>query len=496
MSVSRRALALLALAAACLAVCEKETHRAARREFQELMGRGLAAEAQAAALEAFVERFPEPKTNPYLARACNLLAEHHARAGRPDIAASWYERALRAAPDDPDLLNALGYHYARHALNLDRAVTVLETAARLAEERHYPDRRQGFIKDSLGWAYRVRGDLPQAIPVLEEAARLAPGVPIIREHLADAYRAIGERERAVAIYLDLYLGTRGTDARLRQVLADLGREGGPPAVNDVARRLEAGLRSLANQERRETEAAGGSLVQLRVADGYRLSGSLFLPPGPPRRGRGAAAPRTAAVLLLHALGSSRRAASPEALALAGRGLVALAIDLRGHGASVSEALPDARTFTEHLAANLEAAVQDTRAGLDYLARHPRVASDRIGVIGAGLGGLLAARSVDLPGARPPAALVILSPWGRAEAYQPLLRALDPRSFLLLSGAEEASSVVLRSLEDSLRGASGRALLVPGPGGGYDLAARDPGVAERIATFLEDRLIGGPGGSAP
>lgn len=494
MSRRLRVLAILALASACLVGCEKETHRAARREYQELMGRELAADAQAAALQAFVERFPEPKTNPYLVRACTLLAEFHARAGRPDIAASWYERALRAAPDDPDLLNSLGYHYARHALNLDRAVAVLETAARLAEERRFPDRRQGFIKDSLGWAYRVRGDLPQSVPVLEEAARLAPGVPIIREHLADAYRAIGDRERAVAIYLDLYLGTRGTDARLRRVLADLGREGGRTAATDIALRLEAGLRALADEESRETAAAGGILVEIRAADGYALSGSLFLPRSRSRRGRDTPSARTGAVLLLHALGSNRRAAYPAALALAGRGLVALAIDLRGHGTSVSEALPDARAFSEHLAANLEGAREDTRASLDFLSRHPRVARDRIGIIGAGLGGFLAARSADLP-RRTPAAVVILSPWGSAEAYERLLGALDPRSYLLLSGADEACSAVLRSLEEELR-AAGSVLVVPGPGEGFDLAARNPGAAERIAAFLDGRLIAGAGGASP
>ncbi|HEU4402383.1 MAG TPA: tetratricopeptide repeat protein, partial [Candidatus Polarisedimenticolia bacterium] len=217
---------LLLLSVLILVACEKETHRASRREYQEIMARALPAAEQAKALESFVERYPEPKTNSNLARACRTLAEYHARADHPDIAASWYERALRADPDDPDLLNALGYHYARNGLNLDRAVSVLETATRLAEERRYSARRQGLIKDSLGWAYRARGDLPLAVAFLEEACRLAPGVPIVREHLADTYRAIGERDKAVAIYLDLYLQGRATDTRLRGVLGEIGREGG------------------------------------------------------------------------------------------------------------------------------------------------------------------------------------------------------------------------------------------------------------------------------
>ncbi len=47
-----------------LAGCEKETHRAARAEFQSLMARNLPPPDQARALEAFVARYPEPKTNP------------------------------------------------------------------------------------------------------------------------------------------------------------------------------------------------------------------------------------------------------------------------------------------------------------------------------------------------------------------------------------------------------------------------------------------------
>jgi tetratricopeptide (TPR) repeat protein len=228
---------LMAAALAFLVVCEKETHRAARREFQRLMGRDLTTEERAAALEAFVREFPERKTNPHLTRACTILADHHARAARPDIAASWYERAVRASPDDPDLLNALGYHYALHRLNLDRAVSVLESAARLAEERGLPPRRQGFIKDSLGWAYRERGDLPLAVALLEEADRLAPDVAVIQEHLAGAYRDLGERDKAVAIYLDLFLKGGGRSASLKQTLVEIGREGGDRLSREIDRRI-------------------------------------------------------------------------------------------------------------------------------------------------------------------------------------------------------------------------------------------------------------------
>ncbi len=492
---ARRTSIVAALAALLLVVsCEKETHRAARSEFQALMAHPLPPAEQAQALEGFVQRFPEPKTNPYLIRAFTLLAEYHAGAGRPDIAASWYERAIRATPADPDLLNALGYLYAGNGMNLDRAVAVLEAAVRLAEERGYAPRRQGFIKDSLGWAYRKRGDLALSVALLEEANRLAPDVPILREHLADAYGAIGERDKALAILLDLYMQGRATDHGLRRSLEDLGREGGPAMVRDITRRLEQGLATLAEDDRREAEQEGASLVQVTAADGTRLAGSLFVPAPSEARRPSPWTGRRGAVLLLHALGSNRHAAAPLARALAERGLVALAIDLRGHGGSVSEALPGPHQFVEQLNENLAAGQQDIRAGLAYLVRVPRVDRLRLGLVGAGLGALLAARAID-PAADPrPVAIAILSPWGRSEPYQARLSLLDRGAALLVAGRDEPSAAgTVETLARTLGQGGPKPILIDGTGSGYELLGRsedraDSGdLADRIAAFLAERL---------
>jgi dienelactone hydrolase len=481
----RRPRAATAFLLGCVALttvwlgCEKETHRTARREFQSLIGRGLPPDELAAALESFVQAYPEAKTNPHLARACGMLAEHHARGARPDIAASWYERAVLASPDDPDLLNALGYHYARNRMNLDRAVSVLEIAVRLAEERKYSPRRLGFIKDSLGWCYRVRGDLPLAVALLEEACRLAPGVPILRSHLADAYRTLGERGKAIGIYLDLYLEGRGTDAPIRQTLTEIGLEGGPSLSREIRARIEAGLAAIAEADERETESEGATLVRLTAADGYRLVGSLFLPPG--RSGRGGA------VLLLHALGSGRTACVPAARAIASRGLVALALDLRGHGSSISEDLPDAHHFSADLGGNLGAAGRDVQTALAFLARHPRVDGRRIATIGAGIGGLLAARAVGSSGSAAPSAVVLLSPWGRAEAYQDSLVRLGPGSVLLVSGSEEERALAAVNVLAGALGDAARSIVVPGDASGYQLASDRPDLNDTIAGFLAGRL---------
>lgn len=463
--------------------CEKETHRAARRTFQEILAADLKDDDRAVALEAFVRDFPERKTNPYLVRACSLLADHHARAGRADIAASWYERAIRSVPDDPDLLNALGYHYAINGMNLDRAVSLLGEAVRLAEERHYPDRRRGFIQDSLGWAYRMRGDLQLSVARLEEAARLAPGVPIIREHLAGTYHALGERDKAVSVYLDLYLGGRATRADLLAAMRSIGLEGGPAYSREVERRLADGLRSLAEADRRDARSVGADLVTVVSADGHRLAGSLFRPRAGEPRPRGA-------VLLLHPLGSSRAACTSQAAALTARGLVVLSLDLRGHGASVSETVPDTRAFSARLDANLDASEQDARAALAFLARQPRVDPSRMGVVGGGLGAFVAARAVSAAVASIPSprALVLRSPWGRAEAYRRLLAGFDPHDILLIAGAAEAGALeTVRALAGVDGSAGPRNIIVEGPGARNGADESHPDIDGSVAEFLSERL---------
>jgi len=486
--------------------CEKETQRAARKEFQAILARDQPASGQAAALETFVQDFPEPKTNPHLVRACSILADYHARAGRTEIAASWYERALRVDPDDPDLLNALGFLYARNGVNLDRAVSVLEEAVRLAEMRRYAPRRQGFIKDSLGWAYRMRGDLPLAVALLEESSRLAPGTPIIRQHLADAYRAIGERDKAVSVDLELYLAGRGTEVTIRNSLRAMGHEGGPAYAREVDRRIADGLRALEERDRKEAETIGATLVHLTAPDGQRLLGSLFPPRDRPPRPGETTPGRRAAVLLLHPLGSNRATCAAAAGAIAARGLYALTLDLRGHGGSVSESLPDAHAFSAHLADSLRGADDDVRVALRFLSGQPRVDQSRLGIVGAGLGAFVAARSLREDPSPPrvragrasqrPIALVLLSPWGRADAYVDLLGRLRPGSVLLMAGSEEESALsTVKALAAPGSTLAARSMVVEGRGAHFDVVAGRPDLLDAIAGFLVDALVSpeAPGG---
>lgn len=480
-------LLVLVLPLLTLAACEKQTHRDSRLRFQEIMSASMSDDARAHALEEFVHRYPEPKTNPNLARSCQTLAQYHARRGRADIASSWYERALRADPDDPDLLNRLGYHYARAGMNLDRAVEVLELAVRLAEERGYAERRQGFFKDSLGWAYRMRGDLPRAVALIEEACRLAPGVAILREHLAEVYRLLGEHERAGEIYLELYINGHGTTSRFRDHLMSMATQKGPSAVARLERKIRKGLRKVVEADRRVAEADGASLVRLAAPDGQPIVGWLYEPSNsaPPitsgRTDRGA-------VLLLHALGANRAASLPAARLLAERGLFALALDLRGHGDSIREGLSSPIEFSDRLEDNLSASRDDALIALDFLRTRPGVDGSRIGAVGEGIGGLVAALALEQILASESAALVILSPWGQAAAYRPVIESLGLGSTLLVAAEDDriaagtVSGLLTGSEESSAEG-----LIVPGSSKGFSLLQEDMMLRDRFAGFLTNRL---------
>ncbi len=99
------------------------------------------------------------------------------------------ERALAYAPQQPALLNFLGYSDLEHGGDPVRAAAMIAQAAALS-----PD--DPSITDSLGWSWYVRGDLAKAIPLLEQAARGAPAETDINDHLGDAYWRAGRKLEA------------------------------------------------------------------------------------------------------------------------------------------------------------------------------------------------------------------------------------------------------------------------------------------------------------
>jgi len=95
-----------------------------------------------------------------------------------------FRAALALRPDQPQVLNYLGYSLVERGEKLDEALQMIETA--VAAE---PD--NGAIVDSLGWVYFQLGRFDEAVRPLERAASLEAVDPIINDHLGDAYWAVG-----------------------------------------------------------------------------------------------------------------------------------------------------------------------------------------------------------------------------------------------------------------------------------------------------------------
>ena len=94
------------------------------------------------------------------------------------------QKALALYPDQPLVLNYLGYSWVDKGLHLDQGMDMIRHAV---EQR--PD--DGYIVDSLGWAYFRTGNYDEAVKELERAVLLKPDDPTINDHLGDAYWRVG-----------------------------------------------------------------------------------------------------------------------------------------------------------------------------------------------------------------------------------------------------------------------------------------------------------------
>src|ERR1700685_1788116 len=93
-------------------------------------------------------------------------------------------KALELQPEQPHVLNYLGYSWIDQGINLDEGMAMIKRAV----EQHPDD---GYIVDSLGWAYYRIGNYEEAVKNLERAIDLKPEDPTINDHLGDAYWGVG-----------------------------------------------------------------------------------------------------------------------------------------------------------------------------------------------------------------------------------------------------------------------------------------------------------------
>ena len=97
--------------------------------------------------------------------------------------------ALKFKPEQPYVLNYLGYSWIDQGLYLDRAQAMIGKAANLRPN-------DGYVIDSLGWGHFMLGNFEKAVIELERAIELRPQDPVINNHLGDAYWRVGRRREA------------------------------------------------------------------------------------------------------------------------------------------------------------------------------------------------------------------------------------------------------------------------------------------------------------
>lgn len=111
------------------------------------------------------------------------------RANRWPEAQTDFAKALKLKPDDPELLNYVGYSWVSRNERVKEGMAMIQRAVGL-------DPDNGAYIDSLGWSYYQLGDYKKAVEQLEQAAELMAGDPEINEHLGDAYWRAGRRLEA------------------------------------------------------------------------------------------------------------------------------------------------------------------------------------------------------------------------------------------------------------------------------------------------------------
>ena len=406
-------------------------------------------------LEALLETHQAPE-EAWAYRASDALGRIYLAIERPRVAIPYLEFAVKGMPEDADLLNTLGYLYATEQVELDRSIELVRRALEVAPPET-SEQTIGYYRDSLGWAHFQAGDIDSALVHLEAADRMAPGTPEIRGHLVDAYAKSRRVEDATELLIQDLVDSRGFDPSIRSRLRRLHRT--TPEGKPIEPELEVERRVRAREaaEIAAIERRGGQVVRLRAGDDTALTATFY-----PAAGEG----QTPAVLLVHMLGDDRSSFASLAERFAAEGVSALALDVRGHGASVSEVLPSAGAFRDDFPSSFRGAVEDVQAALRYLTRLESVDDARIAVIGASMGGLWAAFGSHPAG--DVAAFVLLSP-GLTDDFEEAI-GLDPeRPTLLVANADdEASALAAARFIERVDGGRSRYLTISNAGHGTDM----------------------------
>lgn len=193
-----------------------------------------------------------------------------------------FRKALELNPEQPQVLNYLGYSWVDMNRNLEEGLDMIRKAVELR-----PD--DGYIVDSLGWAYFRLGRFDEAVRELERAIELKAGDATINDHLGDAYWRVGRKleatfqwKRALISKPDLAEIPK-IEAKLRDGLPEIAPEvaakGGTPAQTGAM--TDAEKSGMAGEDG-YTVKAGDSLWDIATeayGDGQRFIDLINANPG-------------------------------------------------------------------------------------------------------------------------------------------------------------------------------------------------------------------------
>jgi tetratricopeptide (TPR) repeat protein len=151
-----------------------------------------------------------------------------------------FRKALELNPDQPQVMNYLGYSWVDKNMNLEEALEMIQKAVELRPS-------DGYIVDSLGWAYYKLGRFEDAVRELERAVSLRPEDPVLNDHLGDAYWRVGRRLEATFQW---------------SYARDLEPE--PDVLAEVEKKLQKGLPPLATNTAQDTGASRAKPVPEKV----------------------------------------------------------------------------------------------------------------------------------------------------------------------------------------------------------------------------------------
>ena len=164
----------------------------------------------------------------------------HERSGNDEAMEADFRAALKLNPEQPQVLNYLGYSMVEQKRNLDEALDMIERAVAAS-----PD--SGYIVDSLGWVFYRLGRYEEAVVQMERAVELLAVDPVVNDHLGDVYWAVGRHReaefqwsRALSFIEEDDNDSEADPARIRRKLQIgldkvLEEEGAPPlkVANDI-----------------------------------------------------------------------------------------------------------------------------------------------------------------------------------------------------------------------------------------------------------------------